>query len=412
MKNICYLLIFALLLPISCKEESPGQYPVDGTPPSPLKNVQITSRFGGGVSIKYDIPDDKDLLYVVARYTLDTGSPMEIKTSMYETHLNIIGYSYEAEHDVELRTVDRSRNESEPVIIKVQPKESPIHNIFRSLEIYPDFGGIFVRWANEERSDITVMVSRPIAETSDLTDPVVNFYSNAASGSGNVRGFAADSQAFIVQIQDRWGNLTEEKKGKYLPKYEEECNKALFKRWNGDPDIPYNQYSGSWPVENLWDNVWNNGASANGFHTRSGAIPTPNKITFDLGAVFMLSRFKIMHRPATYAFNHGNPKRFKLYGSLTPYARMAYDDSDDPSVQDLKWQFIGEFDTAKPSGLPLGENSDEDIQVSVVEGIDYTCPAEFSKPLRYLRMDVQEIWAGQPDFIHMMEMSLWGEPQK
>jgi hypothetical protein len=402
-----------LTMPTGCKEEQRGQYPVDDIAPNPVINAHVTRTFGGGVTVKYDIPDDRDLLYVVARYKLDTGTDMEIKASIYEKHIDIVGFSHEADHEVELKTVDRSRNESMPVKVKIHPNEAPIHSIFRSLKVYPDFGGIFLQWDNEEKSDITVMVSKPITEASKLTESVINFYSNASEGSGNVRGFTADSQTFIVQIQDRWGNLTDEFSGKYLPKYEEFCNKALFKRWNGDPDIPYNQYSGSWPIENLWDNVWNNGASANGFHTRSGSIPTPNKFTFDMGAVYTLSRFKLMHRPTnSFVFNHGNPKSFKLYGSLTPYARMANDDSDDPAVEDLKWHFLGEFITVKPSGLPLGQVSDEDIQIAVVDGIDYTCPIEFNRPIRYIRMDVLEIWAGFPDFIHIMEMSLWGEPLK
>ncbi|MDR1156468.1 MAG: DUF4959 domain-containing protein [Bacteroidales bacterium] len=411
-KVFILLQVLSVVFISSCKEDDRGQYPVDRTPPKKVDNERVLKQFGGGVTIGYDIPDDKDLLYVKATYTLDTGTPMEIKSSLYETQMNIIGFSREGDHQVELRAVDRSQNESEPVYLDIRPLDSPIHAIFQSLSVFSDFGGVQLQWENEEEFDITVMVSKPITAGSELTESVVNFYSKAREGKNNVRGFPSREQEFLFQIQDRWGNTTDVLRDTYLPKYEEECNKARFLRWNGDPDIPYNQYSASWTIENLWNSVYNAGASTGGFHTRTGSDPPATKITFDLGAVYTLSRFKIWHRPTKdWVFTHGNPKKFTLYGSETPAARMEYDNSGNPEHAAFQWKKIGEFDTAKPSGLPVGENSDEDIQVAGVDGIDYTLPIETTVPVRYIRMDVLEMWGGTLDFLHMMEMSFWGEPK-
>ena len=108
----------------------------------------------------------------------------------------------------------------------------------------------------------------------------------------------------------------------------------------------------------------------------------------------------------SWAFAHNNPKKFRIYGSLTPNVRKIYDNSDDPAFQDQKWIFLGEWDTVKPSGLPLGQTSQEDRTLAQTDGIDYFFPLEHATPVRYLRMDVLETWGSTPA-IHITEMTFW-----
>ena len=190
----------------------------------------------------------------------------------------------------------------------------------------------------------------------------------------------------------------------------DECDKSLFSIWNGDPGIPYANYA-DFPFQYLWDDNL-----STMYHTidpmEVGALIPPKAISFDMGKTYTLTHFRIWHRAgATWAFFHHNPKIFRIYGSIHPNVRKAYDNSDNPAHQTQKWILLGEFDTVKPSGLPSGwnsgQNTEEDLKAAHIDGIEYVLPVELAAPVRYFRMDVPETW-GKTNGIHMAEMSFWG----
>jgi hypothetical protein len=65
-----------------------------------------------------------------------------------------------------------------------------------------------------------------------------------------------------------------------------------------------------------------------------------------------------------------------------------------------------ECESIKPSGLPEGQLSDEDVAL-VAAGEEFTCPAE-APASRYLRIKVLENWSNG-DFFHIMEMAVYGQ---
>lgn len=402
MKNLIYLLFITPLF-ITCNEEYTGQYPIDSTIPGNVTDIEVIEQFGGGVTIRYNIPNDDDLLYVKATYKLDDGRPMEIKSSFYNNTMNIVGFALEEERTIELRCVDRSQNESDPVIVKVTPKRSPIFDALESLLVFSDFGGIQLQWKNTAKADLTIMVSKPIKESS-LTENVQNFYSSSPDGIGNVRGFPVGEQKFIFQIRDRWGNTTNTISGIYYPKYEEELNrKQYWKRWNGDPDIPYKRYSGSYEIEKMWDEItMAYTTSSNFFHGPAG-VSYPIRFTFDMQQTYTLSRLKLYQRGATWAYEHGNPRKFSIYGSPNSSARVS---ATNPENQ---WHLLGTFESTKPSGLPLGQRTQEDIDKGANLGEDYNFPIDLAIPVRYIMFEIYETWGGTEMF-HISELAFWGEP--
>jgi len=141
---------------------------------------------------------------------------------------------------------------------------------------------------------------------------------------------------------------------------EHELDKRLFRRWNGDPAMPYTSYEPNFR-EYLWDkNLTTFWTSNDPMITESNGVLPPKGLTFDLGKIYTLTYFKIWHRSGFFepqngywAFAWHNPKTIRIYGAVEPNVRKAYDHSDDPAHQNQKWIFLGEFDTVKPSGLPL-----------------------------------------------------------
>lgn len=402
-KNILFIIIAVMFF--SCKEEQIGQYPVDSVSPGPVSNVRVVETLPGGALITYDLPDDRDLLYVKANYTLDTGQKMEVKSSMYGNTIKIEGFAKSEERNIELRAVDRSQNQSEPVNIKVIPDESAIYEVLKSLKVYNDFGGIMLSWVNESKDDVVIMVSKPISEESEMTESVRDFYTSAGEGIGYIRGFEPKPQKFIFQVKDRWGNITDIVEDIYNPMYEEKVQSTnYFSRWNGDPEIPYRQYSNSYVIEKLWDGITMYGtSSSNFFHTPAGQI-FPIRFSFDMGQVYTLSRFKLYQRGDKWAYEHGNPKKFRIYGSTDIYARLT---PVDPLHHE--WELLGEFESVKPSGLPLGQRTAEDIDKGA-GGEDYNFPLDKVIPVRYLMVEIITTWGGT-EMIHISELEFWGQKQ-
>jgi hypothetical protein len=379
------LLLLNLVVLNSCKEELLGQYPIDSDPPGKVTNV-VVKNIEGGALIFYDIPGEEDALYVRAVYHLDNGSPMEIKSSIYSDQIEIVGIGKSRELPVILTVVDRSQNESEPVTVMTHPLNSPIYSILESMSIQNDFGGIQLKWKNPTKTPIIIDVYSPSSD-GDLIG-IDRFYSESSIGKANVRGQEPVETIYEIVIRDRWGNLTDIVSGTYLPIFEVELDKSKFRRWN-PPGIPYNAYTTSnWYIENLWNNS-----------LTSGFANYELQFTFDLGAVAKLSRFRINQRPeSNLIYDYVHPKIFELWGSESPNVSADFN----------TWKFIGTFESIKPSGLPLGQASNEDIEYANKKGEEWNVPLE-APPVRYIRFVALETW-GQGGVVQFMEMTLWGNP--
>ncbi len=384
------ILVFILSFIWSCKEEERGQYPLDNIAPGKISNPVVENIPGGSV-ISYEIPADDDLLYVKVIYKLDNGTVMEQKASAYANKIKVEGLGESKKQIVSLIAGDRSKNESQPVEVEIHPLEAPIFGILESVNITNDFGGVLVTWENPTKAEVILTIAAWDDEENKYLE-VENFYTNAGVGRGNLRGYPAEEIIFGVYVRDKWGNHTDTVSGTYFPLFEEELDKGKFARWN-PPGIPYANYS-SWHIEAMWNGL---GPLVNpGFMgPTTGSIPA--NFTFDMGQLAKLSRIKIYQRcNAAQTYTAGNIRRFRLYGSDHPGV------SDDPST----WVFMGEYESYKPSGLPVGQITDED-QAFALAGEDHNMDLA-SPPVRYLRFEVLRTWGGAVNYV-IQEIEIFGD---
>lgn len=383
MKTSRFLWIM-IFFAVSCKEAERGQTPVDNQAPGMVTDVQVENVAGGAI-ISYAIPTDEDLLYVKAVYTLDNEQIMEQKASAYASSLRIEGFGKSREVSVTLIAGDRSKNESEPVVVQVQPKDAPIYKILESVKSYDDFGGIRLDWENPEEADVVLSVVTP----NEVGEFIVaeNFYTNAKIGKGNIRGFEAQERIFGMCIRDRWNNLTDTIYSSHIPLFEEEIDGSMS-RWN-PPGIPYTQYA-SYAIENLWD-----GNPATFYLQQTKAFP--HSFTFDLGQLAKLSRIKQWQRQgASLIYSSQNVNKFELWGSVTP------DVSNDFSG----WIKIGEFEVVKPSGRPTGETPTPEDAAAAAAGHDFNIdPA--APAIRYIRYVVKGTFSGDAN-VSIGELKFFG----
>ena len=222
-------------------------------------------------------------------------------------------------------------------------------------------------------------------------------YSSATAGKANIRGYDPIEKVFAVFIKDRWGNTTDTISGTYLPIYEEKLDRKLFVRWN-PTGIPYKELSGQgWNIEKIWDGLGSE--TGNGYSWPQDA-QWGDSWTMDLGQLAKLSRFKIYQRATNgQLYTGANIKEFDFYGS--PHRNVNEDEDT--------WIYIGSYESLKPSGLPMGQVSDED-KAFAIAGEDYV--VDISMPqIRYLRFKINRTWGGA-NYMQLMEIEFFGQPSK
>lgn len=388
MKNQIALFLFLVLLLIaSCTEEPIGQVPIDNVAPGKVTNVKVENVKGGAI-LTYNLPKDEDLLYVKAIYPQRDNVFNEVKSSLYTDTLKLYGFGDTKPRQVTLYAVDRSKNESEGVTVTVEPLEPPLISIAQTLRAVEDFGGIHLYWDNPDRSEISVVVLREDSNMEYV--PLETFYSSLATGNGAVRGLDTISGNFGIYVQDRWENRSEIQYTSLTPLYETQFDRLKFRSLQLPGDEPS---AWGWVLSNIYDGVISDG---NGFHTAQGSGNWPHAFTIDLGQAGRISRIKIYQRQGDWIYRHGNPRKFEVWGAET------LDTSGDWST----WTKLMDCESIKPSELPLGQYSGEDVAWAGA-GEEFLNSPE-NPQVRYLRFLITENWSGG-DFVHFSELEIFGD---
>lgn len=385
MNKIILCCLASFMLFGACKQDYIGQYPVDHEPPGAVSSVSVKNIPGGSI-ISYAIPADEDFSYVEALYTID-GKSKEQKSSAFKQDILVEGFGRSEEQQIKLIAFDKSGNASAPVEVKIHPLDAPVFSIIETVTVDNDFGGIRIGWENPDTADIvlTVLTTSNQYGVQEWTE-ADRFYSGGTVGQVNVRGYKDSVRYFGLYFRDHWNNLSDTLYFKSYPLYEVELDKSKFRRWN-PPGIPYNAYTNNdWRIENLW-----NGNISKGFASYT------HDNTFDMGQKAILSRLKINNRPeASLLYNFAHPKKFQIWGSDNPNVNADFS----------TWILLGEFESYKPSGLPLGQLSEDDYNYGYLNGEEWNFPSDIP-PVRYIRWYVIDTWGGST-YTQVEEITFWG----
>ncbi|PWG78201.1 DUF5000 domain-containing lipoprotein [Pararcticibacter amylolyticus] len=407
-----YFLLLLLVLNLavqSCSDDQFSSLTKGGGAPGPVRDVRV-ENLPGAVKLSYVLPADENLLYVKAVYRLKSGE-VESKASYLTDNITLEGFGDESEREVTLYAVSRSEKESAPVTVTIKPLTAPVFTVYQSLTAQETFGGIVVNFENTSADTKRVnsnMVIGVLTWDDSLGEwkQIDTHYSGLAKDQFAVRGLESRPYKFGIFIRDRWDNHSDTLKTTLKPVYEEEISKARWRDVRGLYPVPQTgvlpvsgnhmveavDYSTAYPIKNLWD-----GNVSNFFHTKT-SFELPVWIPFDLGEPVKLSRYKIWQRPVSgIYFSHGNPHEWEIWGTNTP---------QDPA----SWVQLAHEIMVKPSGLPVGQNSADDRTVAAA-GMEYDFRPD-APPVRYLAWKHIDNWAsiqGEYGFLHMNELSLWGQ---
>ncbi|WP_316836531.1 DUF5000 domain-containing lipoprotein [Pedobacter nutrimenti] len=374
----------------SCSKEGRLDF-VDSNLPAPaqISGVKVDPTPGGAI-LTYKLPADQNLAYVKAVYEIQPGVFREAKSSRYTDTLRLVGFGDTLNHTVQLFSIGKNEKSSEPILVGVAPKTPPVRSVFKTADFTATFGGVNVSFKNPDKADLAIVVMRDTTGNGKLVT-VATFYTAAVSGNFAARGFESKPQKFALFIRDRWNNKSDTLVKSLTPKFEIEIPKSTWKPLV----LPTDQTAIADPgysIPNLW-----NGLADKRLYASSNASSLPQWITIDLGKKVLLSRFKQYMEQNFHCYIGSGLKTFELWGSNSP----------DPDGGWTQWTKLGTFNTLKPSGLPLGQKTAEDINYAVNLGADFNFETQ-PPPVRYLRLKSLETYSSSGQVV-IMELTLWGQ---
>jgi hypothetical protein len=401
----CFLLVSALLVVLaapSCKKAESNIQIVstDQTKPGPVTNVKV-ENLNGAARLTYTLPNDKNLLYVLAKYNISDSKTRETKASYYTDTITVDGFARAKEYTVTLYAVTRANIQSDPVTVTVKPATPNYELVNSNLNITPDFGGANFFGFNPNKVPIAVHIITFNATTSTYDEQEPSYLSGDTVNVSAL-GFPATPQKFGVFTTDRFGNVSDTIFKTLTPLFEVALDKKKFFTYHLGTDSPIGF---GWEFKYFFDD----NVGDPGWHTLS----SPLKIgSFGLGVTAKISRVRLYNRlPDIYGYQ--NTRQFTIWGSTkdAPADYAAWPATVTPVGTVLgDWVNMGNFVYPNPpSGLLPGQANAADIAFGAA-GVDFKLPNTAPKA-KFIRYQCTQTWAGL-DYLHAKEITLYGDPNQ
>ena len=386
-----FILIACMMFFYSCSEEN-NREPVtsDSTIPGQVSNVR-TESLPGAVKLTYDLPSGQNLSYVKAECLIN-GVVRQVKASSYINNLTIEGFADELDYTVNLYSINRSEKGSEPVAVTVRPLSPNFREVFKNIQLVGDWGGATLYFENPNEADLAFNI---IYEDSlGFWTMGETFYSKRMTGQFSLRGLPPKETRFGVYIRDRWGNTSDTLVRDLTPRFEKELNKTNFREMFLPGDTRNLTVF-------LLQYLWHPSLGYEFITDNTGQWPP--SFTFDTGCPqgALLSRIRLWQRIAddyiSVAYNDRTARLFEVWGSMDPNPDGSWD----------SWTLLLDGEIIKPSGLPIGTNSVEDME-AWRNGHDVDFPLDIPY-VRYIRMICKETWGKTTTNFVTSGLTLYGQ---
>jgi hypothetical protein len=336
------------------------------------------------------LPEEDDLLYIKAVYILPNGNRKEMLSSAYSNSIELKGFGKSAKTKVELYAVDKSYNKSAPVAVEIEPLDSPVYDVIKTLVLYEAFGGLKLYWENPLGEDI---VLGALAKEDSEYKHIETIYSSKKIANEVIRGLESKLTDFAFYFRDMYNNYTDTLYIQLTPIFEEEINKSNFVALRLSSKFKLHSYGGG-QMAAMWDNIYN--VDNNLFYVNSA----PEKIyfAFDMGVEAKLSRFRLWPR-RNFMYQLHHIRTFEIWGTSDQAATV------DPDSWD-GWVKIMDCESIRPSGLTDGGNPTAEEEQYLLGGEEFEVPVETPK-FRYMKFKINSTWSNSAAaFIN--EISIWG----
>ncbi|MDR3184331.1 MAG: DUF4959 domain-containing protein [Prevotellaceae bacterium] len=412
-KIMCYfgtaVLLTAMLFFSCAEEERITYYDPDAPAPAKLDPVTVTVKNLPGKSvIKYQTPDDENLLYVKAVYESAPGVIREAKASVFIDTLLLEGFNVAGNYPVELVCMGKNEKPSGAISVTVSPLTPPVIEAFPSLTLNASFGGVRGAYQNLHDSELKVSLLADTTGTGNY-ELLRSFVSTGRNSQFTYLGLESKETHFAAYLQDRWGNRSDTLYSTLTPMFEEEIDKDTWTWYSpwlpSDCQVYVENNATLYGPANMWDNKnpmdWTAGTV--------GYAILPFTTTIKLGARVMLSHITLYVARifSGIAYTDSAPKVFEVYGS----------DLDTPgdNLFGGDWNLLGQFVSTIPSGNTTPTRADIDHAVDDGDVFFFEPTENIPNPYlptRFVRIRFVETWwkvSGESDRLFIGELDIWGK---
>jgi hypothetical protein len=218
--------------------------------------------------------------------------------------------------------------------------------------------------------------------------PANTFYTNLKSGNFSTRGLKSVNTKFGFYVRDRYGNISDTLLLQLTPLFEEQLDRTKMHGIMLPSDAPIG-YGGN--IDALFDGDVTN---AGGYYHTGDAAVMPQWFTYDMGVTAKLSRMAWFMRYDYYGLH--NPRNVQIWGTNNPT----------PDGSFKNWTLLSTHEQVKPSGLPEGQLSQDDITAAAA-GETIAFPLNTPK-VRYIRFLTTRNWS-DGTYVNFNEVEMWGD---
>src|SRR5699024_4807824 len=220
----------------------------------------------GGAEIRYSIPNDPNILYIMAEFERN-GQTYTEKASVHTNSLTLEGFHRVGKVSATLYKVNRAEQRSAPAEIEFEPLESLIDIAAGSVDMMATFGGVIAAWENPKTTELGVRLMT-IGDNNEVEHEEM-YFSSSKNEQRAFRGFESQETTFALSFEDKWGNISDTTWLTTTPFFE-----TLIPKPYADyrSNIPYDNtttLASRGTIDVLWDNIVN--TQSHGWLTQSGS---------------------------------------------------------------------------------------------------------------------------------------------
>jgi len=434
MKNLVKLifLVCCVCLLDACNDKQ------EGVKPDSIVDLTVTPIHGGAM-ITYTIPSDRDILYVMVEYERK-GKSHTVISSVYDNYLTIEGFNSTDQVNAALYTVSNDEIKSEPKKFAFTPLESPLSLTYKTIDVYPCFGGIYIEWENLTETELGIRLM--VEEDGEWVEKEMYFTSIPVERRA-FRPYDNVETKFAFTFEDKWGNVSETIYFTGTPFFEIEVEKPWVDVRYMIPH--YENENDQGPLSAMWDNstafVWGT------TYYRSNSGSSGNSFTIDLKQVVKLSRMTMwpIHLPEYHYISavYGNVQvlDMEMWGTktldpdnvpanseywlhpfsaaqngLTPPWTGSFADLTPEQIQAIPgdsfakdWVYLGRYQVERLDRVQ--GHTEMDVRQQGVDGFRFDISVKCD-PVRYIRFFPIAVYEGSPppnNYFGIAEMSFWGD---
>jgi len=440
MKTKIFLMIVTVaFITFSCGEDNINKPHGSSTPPEQVVVTKVLNKSGASV-IYYQQPKDRNLKYIRAQWTTDSGREMDATASFYTDSILINGFREACDIDVKLYSVSFGEVASEPVIQPVSPQRPPYLLAYDNLEISPFYMGLkAVLHGNDTQEKLSFFVYRENSEFPEGWQEIAQNHSSLQSIEFHVDGQDTIRRRYAIRVRDSFGYWSDYKEAIIKPWYEQRLDRRFFREcrihrwdeikgeWVFDTECvdwqghDMHAWSGSYVTFNaLWDNriMQHIGYC---YHTKPSGTKMPQSFCIDLGDSFVLSRLRIWFRSQSTRMGASGDDWQHVWKSGMPKTAIVYASKyiEDQPIGNLKddiydeeaWIPIGYGSFTRADGtftaLTSGVGTEEDRE-KLEKGMDILFDyARF--PVRYVRFQSLILYNEITSAVMIDELQFFGD---